>query len=626
MDKPKIISKATLASQRYRRRKQIPDPAIMASLPRRKFITAQVTELTPPMMKSTSFPVSFPGLLKRFFVWIYAIVAFFTGSLWDRMLRKDSEARRAVRLRKILENSGGTFKKIGRLVAMRIDLLPWTYCLELSKIVDHMDPFPIEQAIEKIEQSVGQTLIEAFQKFDPDPIVSATCFCVYQAILHDGQKAIVKVRRPQIGEMLLTDIKALDWLLKISEFLSIIRLGFTKNVYFDLQATIEDELNFTFEARNQTLFRKEAKRTKKKFFTSPKIFFDLSSEEVIIQEYTEGMWLWELLRAVEQNDQGALKIAEDLNIDPDLVAKRLLWVNFWGIDEHLQFIANLHADSVIVRKNSKLTFIDFSHVGSMSREKQQSLQQVMYYAWRQDPLEMARASMILLEPLPPIDTIKYTKDLEAAYWKFIYAMESKHVEWWERTSARLWLGFIKVAREHNIVMNVNVLRMIRACLLFDMIAVRLDHDLNHIKEYQKYTRYRAEFARKRFEKQMRHVVEQGINDRLYLQVEEIADTGKRLFRQLQRFLSTPVMKFNAGLGKSVYSIYTFFKLIWQSALAGSIVAGAIFSIEWLVEGNILQFNDVFYRAASNQIFYIIIFFLIFINVRVIIFRLNDTDI
>lgn len=577
------------------------------------------------MMQSTSFRVGVLKLLGRFFVWLFATFSYFAGTFWDWLRRKDTELRRAARLRRILENSGGTFKKIGQLFAMRLDVLPWAFCVELSKIVDYYPPFPIAHAIEKIESVTGQPLQDTFEKFDPDPVLSTTTSCSYQAIFPDGKKVVVKVRRPKVGEMLTADLKALDWLLKISEFLSIQRLGFTKNVVTTLLETIEDELNFMHEARNQILFRTEAKKTKKKFFTSPKIFFEMCSQEVIIQEFTEGMWLWEVLRAVEKNDQAAIQRAKELNIDPAKVAKRLMWVNFWGLDEHLLFIADFHPDSVIVRKNSKLTFIDFSHIGSLSREKRQALQQMMYYAWKRDPLEMARSAMILLEPLPAIDTIEFTKDLEETYWKFIYSMESKRVAWWERTSARMWLGFARVAREHNIIMNVQVLQMIRACLLIDTIVVRLNDKTDHIHEYQKFNKDRAKFARKRVQKQIGEFFVQGASDRVFLQFENLTDTGTRLFNQLQRFLSTPVLKFNAVLDKPVYTIYTFFKFIWQAGLVAVLAGGIIFSAEWLREDAFLSFSEVMSLVVRNPYVFGAVLFLLITNVRAVIFRLNDKE-
>ena len=598
----------------------------MANMPRREFVAIEPSEISPPMMETLPSSTSFMKVLRRFFVWVHALSTFLLGNLWDRLRRKDSEMGRAVRFRRILERSGGTFKKIGRLLAMRIDLLPWTYCVELSKIVDHKAPFPIEQAIKKVEEATRQSLTVTFEKFDPEPIVTSTLYCVYQAILDNDEKVVVKIRRPQISAAIIADLRSLIWLLKLGEFLSIIRLGFASNLYNALQETIADELNFSFEARNQMLFRSEAKKSGKKFFTSPKVYFELCSSEVIIQEFTSGMWLWEVLRAVEQNDQSALERAKDLNIDPKKVARRLLWVNFWGLDEHLQFIADLHPDNVIVRENSRLTFVDFSNVGVLSREKRQSIQQIMNYAWKRDPLEMARASMILLEPLPPIDTIKFTKDLEASYWKFLYALESKQIQWWERTSAQMWLGFIKAARDYSITMDVNVLRMIRACLLHDMIAVRLDEKTDHTKEYRKFTRYRARSARKRFEKQVRDQLTRGVDDQLYLQFEEITDTGERLFRQLQRFLSTPVMKFNAVLDKPVYSLSVLIKFFWQSSIVTAMAAAILYFASWIQNGKQRSLLDILGQVSANTIYHLAILLLLFISIRAVVFRLSDKEI
>lgn len=611
---------------KFQKQEENKRPGIMASLPRRQLITSETTEVSPPMMQTTAFSVSYLRVLWRLVILLFTVISFFVSNLWDGLRKRGSETQRAIRLRQILERSGGSFKKIGRLLAMRIDILPWTYCVELSKIDDRMDPFPVERAIERVESATGESLAETFDQFDPDPIVSSTTSCVYQAYLKDGRKVAVKVRRPGFGERFMADAKALDWIFDICEFLSIIRPGFTKNLRRDLRETIQDELNFTFEARNQSLFRSEARKSGKKFFDAPRVFFEYCSSNVVFQEFTTGMWLWELIAAVEQKDQTALARAEELNIDPGLVAKRLLWVLFWGIDEHLLFLADLHPDNVIVRENSKLTFIDFSSVGSLSQEKRQAMQQTMYYAWKRDPLEMARASMVLLEPLPPIDTTGYIKDLEATYWKFMYALESKQIEWWERTSARMWLGFVRIAKEHNITMNIHVLRMIRACLLSDTIAARLSRKIDHVKEYQKFYRYRSKAARKRVEKRIRNQIQRGVDDRLYLQVEGITDTSERLFRQLQRFLSKPMMKFNAVLDKPVYAFSLLFKFLGQIALITALAVGILYLIEWFVDRTVLNIFEVLSKVYANRVFQLVVLALLFINIRSIMFRLSDKEI
>ena len=597
----------------------------MASLPRREFIKIEHSTVTPPMMEAATFEVSIFKTFQSFLKWIWSGSGVLGGNLWDVLNRKDSEAQRANRIRKLFENNGGTFRKIGRMLAMRLDILPWSYSVELSQVIDQMAPFPVEQAIEIITGVNGQELSEIFEQFDPEPILSTSIACTYQAYLKTGDKVAVKVRRPGIGPAFMADLKALEWIIKILEFTSILRPGFTQNMQREMRETIEDELNFTLEARHQTLFRSEAKKSGKRFFTAPQVYHDLSNQAVVVKSFTTGMWLWELLAAVEQNDTDALNRATALNIDPKLVARRLLWINFWGLDEHKLFRADINPENVIVRKNSKLTFIDFNAIGSLTQEKREAVQQIMINAWNRDPLEMAQESLVLLEPLPPIDTNKFIKELETNYWQFLYALESDRVEWWERTSARLWLGFVQIAREHNVTMNINVLRMIRSCLLHDAMAARLSEKINHVEEYQRFTKYRAEAARNRFEARIRGQIESGIDNRIYLQIEQVADTSERLFRQLQRFLSTPMLKFNAVLGKSVYSLWVLFRLLGQVATLVGLGLAIVFGSTWITRQPVPGFTTAFEMVYTNRIFQIGILFLLLINFRTMLFRLGDKD-
>jgi ubiquinone biosynthesis protein len=608
------------------RKPPLSEPGVMTKLPRRSFIVTEPTEVTPPMMPTTSYPVNYWRVVGRMFLWLFVGFRVLWGNLGDFLRRRDSEQRRAVRLRAAFERFPGTFRKIGRLLAMRIDILPWTYCVELSNIVDQMDPFPLAAAIELIEVAVGQPLPDVFAKLDPEPILSSSVAAVYQGILRDGQQVAVKVRRPGIGRLFMADLKALDWLLEILEFLSLLRPGFTRNLRRELRESLEDELNFLLEARYQALFRREAKKSGQKFFDAPKVLFEYCSPDVIVQGFTAGMWLWELLAAIEQQDPVAMARAKALKIDPKKVARRLMWVNFWGLDEHLLFRADLYPDNVIVRQNSRLTFVDFSSVGALSQEKRQAMQQTMQRAFKRDPLEMAQASMILLEPLPPIDTTKFTKDLETQYWQFLYALESKHVEWWERTSARLWLGFVKVARDHNVTMNIQVLRLIRSCLLHDTTAARIYPRIDHTQEYQRFSRFRASAARQRMEDRLREQLTQGLDTRLYLQMETVADTGDRLFRQLQRYLSSPVMKFNAVLGKSVYSLAIFVRLLSHIVIATGLAMGIQFLVERVGGRPWTGFNLGLQLTITNPAFQIILLFLILLNFRTMLFRLGDKEV
>jgi len=150
--------------------------------------------------------------ISRLLVWIWGFVRFYSGNLLDVLRGRASVQRRAVRLRRVLEDGGPTFAKLAQQVSMRADMLPYAYCAELGKMLDQAPAFPLEQAIEIIERTLGQPLADVFEIFDPEPIGSASLACVYQARLRTGTRVAVKVRRPGIGPLIAADLRALDWL------------------------------------------------------------------------------------------------------------------------------------------------------------------------------------------------------------------------------------------------------------------------------------------------------------------------------------------------------------------------------------------------------------------------------
>src|SRR5262249_50087778 len=150
----------------------------------------------------TVFTASVLRSCLRLLVWLDVVLRFFVGNAIDALVGRGSIERRAIRLRKAFERGGGTFGKVGQQLSLRADLLPYAYCVELSKMLDSVPPFPTAQAIAIIEQGLGRSIGEIFESFDPEPIGSASLSCVYQARLRSGELVAVKVRRPGIGQLL----------------------------------------------------------------------------------------------------------------------------------------------------------------------------------------------------------------------------------------------------------------------------------------------------------------------------------------------------------------------------------------------------------------------------------------
>jgi ubiquinone biosynthesis protein len=598
---------------------------VLQPIPRRQQIigtsaqSASLVSIHPLTFKAGVFRA-----LGRLVRWLSVILYIAGGNLWDRLLRRDTLGRRAVRLRLGLQQAGGTFIKFGQQLAMRIDLLPWEYCVELSKMLDRVPAFPLEDALAAIARTTGKPWHEVFAVFDPEPVGSASIACVYQATLKDGTKVAVKIRRPGIGEDFMADFKVVDWLLDLLEFLAILRPGFTRNLRREFRETLLEELNFSKEAQFQDIFRRNAReKAGKSFFTAPRVYFDLSSDEVLVQEFVSGMWLWEIIAAIEHNDPQGLAMMRQLDIDPSIVARRILWVAFWSMDEHVFFHADPHPANILVGHGGTVTFIDFGSCGSFDDDVRRALEQIVVSMRKGDAEGMARATLKLLEPLARIDVSSLMKDLEAEYTRVLctFSTKAKYTDWWERTSARQWLVMVKAARHYGLPMNLHTLRMVRATLLYDTLVLRLDRSIDRYEEYARFRRDdRARWAEKRWRKRVRETRRD-----LFLRVEELAEAGEELMGRARQTISSPILSFRSVIEKWVFTFSVVSRMAGRLLLVTGCAVAMVAGVRY-VRSEPAPVLDLLWAALNSRVYQVVVLAIIILNTRAIVFRLTERDI
>jgi len=108
-----------------------------------------------------------------------------------RKLEKQGKA-----LFEALVSLGPSFIKLGQLLSVRPDILPQEYLKELEKLQDEVPPAPFEQVESLIRSELG-SIEKIFEKFEKEPIASASLGQVYKAI-YRGMQVAVKVNRPNI--------------------------------------------------------------------------------------------------------------------------------------------------------------------------------------------------------------------------------------------------------------------------------------------------------------------------------------------------------------------------------------------------------------------------------------------
>ena len=551
-------------------------PAVVQPMPRREVThgVASAVVTLPRARPPVKFEAGILRSLSRLAIWLFVYLRFKAGNLADAIRGEATIERRAARLRRAFEVGGPTFAKLAQQLSMRADLLPYPYCVELSKMLDQAAPFPTEQAVEIIERSLGRPLGEVFEILDPKPIGSASLSCVYQAKLKTGERVAVKVRRPGIGPLVAADLRALDWLLIIGETLTIFQPGVTRRFREDFETILFAEMNFRAEARHTNIFRKRARR--KKDVTAPRVFFQFCSEEVLVSEFVSGVWMWEILAAVDSEDHAFLAKLRQQGIDPKKLASKLIRIMNREVQEELFFHADPHPANLIVMPNNKVCFIDFGAIGRFSTQTRKLLREMSYHTAKGDIGRIVNTSLAFLGPLPPMDVEKVRFEMEKIYSDAVFALNSDDAEWWEKSSAQGWLRFLEVSRQFALPASFEALLFFRTTFSYDVIIHRLDRNIDLIKEYEGYQRERAKEARMRIKETWRKRW-RGQNDTDYLQMEEFGDMLTVLFFQLQRNIENPIIHFKNIVGKIAYIVSLFLKLgyLIGFGFAGALIANVV---------------------------------------------------
>lgn len=599
---------------------------IVAPLPRRKLLEFEVSGTgVPPMTRHVQFRASTFRALVRLMIWAYGLARFFIGNIFDHLLRRASVERSADRLRRTFERLGPTFVKLGQQLSMRADILPYEYTEALSKLIDSVRPMAPETALAVIERVHGRPVTETFAIFDPDPIGSASLACVYQAILPDGEKVAVKVRRPGIGPRLAADLKVLGWFMSLLEGLTILRPGMTRGLRTELRSMLMEELNFRKEARYTHLFRKRARRKGQTYVTAPRVYFDLSDEEVLVTEFVSGVFLWELISALDRQDNEALALLRESEIDPKQVALNMNEAfHFWTMECPL-FHADPHPGNVVVEPGNRVVFLDFGSCGRFSSKTRICWKQLHGSLNEEDVNGMVQAAIAILEPLPHVDIETFTREIEGLFWGWLYALEDENSEWWEKATGTIWIQFLGIVRRHEIPMNLEILRLFRATFLYDTTIYRLHRQLDIDMEYQRYIRHAGARARKRVRKQYRQRMKRGLKRTDYVLIEDLQRVSRRLLYRIEHELDKPDHVFQRVLGKVGY-IGSFLLQIVSLGLLLHIGAVLFYYVSERALGQPVLLWTAFSNIVDTEGYQILAAFVGLILVRRLLKRMRDVDV
>jgi hypothetical protein len=211
-------------------------------------------------------------------------------------------ASTARRFRRMLEELGPTFVKLGQVLSTRADLLPGEFVTELRLLQDSVTPIPLDAVRAQIQAGLGRSPEEAFASIEPQPLAAASIAQVHRATTLEGDPVVVKVQRPGIQAQISSDLHVLRALAKLLEAV-VEETGIYSPVGIveEFDRAIREELDFVHEAENVHAF--EETHRQRKGIRIPRVLDELSSGTVLTLEYFGGTKLLEAQLAPERRTE-----------------------------------------------------------------------------------------------------------------------------------------------------------------------------------------------------------------------------------------------------------------------------------------------------------------------------------
>ncbi len=368
----------------------------------------------------------------------------------------------AQRLRLAFEELGGTFIKLGQVLATRVDLFPPDWIAEFERLHRGVTPVPFDELLPGVTAALGRSPFDVFVDLDTRAHGSASIAQVHCAKLQDGTAVVLKIRRPGVEAKVQADLRLLGHLATLIESeLPEARRYQPIEIVAHFARSLERELDFTVEANSIARFAKQF--ADDPFIVIPKVHPEWTCESLLVQEHIVG---------IPGTD---LKAVEAAQLDKRVLAAR-------GAEAILRMIlvdgffhADPHPGNVFYLPGNRIVMIDFGMVGRLAPRRRREVVDLLAGLAQMDEEPMLD---VLLDWAGDahVDEARLAADVSEL------AFEYESVPLKNIRIGALVRRFAAIVREHSIVLPADLTLMFKALITMEGLGRQYDPDF-HIVEH-----------------------------------------------------------------------------------------------------------------------------------------------
>lgn len=404
----------------------------------------------------------------------------------------------AVRLREAMEELGPTFVKLAQVLSTRPDLIPPEWAEEFTKLQSTVRPVPaeeikpyIDELIERMPETGDQG--PRFHRIEYEAMAAGSIAQAHRATLAAGGEVILKVLRPDIEEVIESDLEIMATL---AEFIEdrFSDLGYSPvEVVEQFRRQVRREIDLELERRSMA--RMAAAFAEDGRVRFPKVYPQHSTPEILCMERIEGVLLSDFKKHPEDHFTDAQR-REIVAIGTDVVFRQCFETGFFHADPHPGNIfvlvdptvdARGRGDSSELAKREapevRLCFIDYGMTGNIDPRTAEVLADLVQGTIAGD-LDRVLDVVIELTGVSPMKA--HDRVFRADAWEFISRFQSASLA--DLRMGALLSEFFAKLRKHKLRVPADIVYLIKAittiegvgemvCPSFDIV----DHVRPHVE-------------------------------------------------------------------------------------------------------------------------------------------------